>query len=80
MASKRGSPLTIAKLMVVVCASGIVLSLFAANPNDAGMIIGLIMASLVVVIPVHFAIEGNRRDAIGARCAGQEETGQGRGA
>jgi len=68
--------LTISSLMILVCVAGIVLAPFAAKPEDRGFVIFLFVASLVVVIPLHLAVEGNRRDAIAARHAREDNTGQ----
>jgi hypothetical protein len=73
MPSTYGYRLTISKLMALVCAVGIVLALFAIFPDDSDAVIGLIFVSLVFVVPIHFAIEGNRRDAIAAHRAGEDE-------
>jgi hypothetical protein len=64
MAPRNGNRLTILRAIVLIAIVGVILGLFAASRNDPGMVAVLLLASLVVVVPVHFAIEGNRRDAI----------------
>ena len=56
--------LTIRQSMALIAIAGIFLGLFAAYPNDQVAVGCFLVAFLVVVIPVHFAIEGNRRDPI----------------
>jgi hypothetical protein len=53
--------LTIARVMCLISVGGGISSLFV-NPDDRGIVAVLLIASLVVVLSVHFAIEGNRRD------------------
>jgi hypothetical protein len=64
MAQRRGNRLTILRAMVLIAIVGIILGLFAADRDDPGMVTVLLLASLVVVVPVHFGIEGNRRDVL----------------
>jgi hypothetical protein len=52
--------------MSLIAIIGIVLGLFAANREDWDSVAVFLLASLVIVVPVHFAIEGNRRDAVNA--------------
>lgn len=50
--------------MSVIAVSGGVMALLAANRRDAEVILGLLVAAIVAaVLPIHVAIEGNRRDA-----------------
>jgi hypothetical protein len=57
--------LTIFRAMGLIAVTGGVLSLFA-DPDDRSFVALSLIASLVLVLPVHFAIEGNRRDAFQA--------------
>lgn len=50
--------------MVLIAIVGIIPGLFAADRKDPGMVAELLLASLVIIVPVHFGIEGNRRDAL----------------
>ena len=50
--------------IVLIAIVGVILGLFAANPLDQETVAGLLLGSLVIIVPLHFAIEGNRRDAI----------------
>jgi hypothetical protein len=63
MPRQHANRLTIGRAMVLIAIVGIVLGLFAADREHPGTIAMLLLASLVVVIPWHLAIEGNRRDA-----------------
>jgi len=49
--------------MAVVAMTAIILGLFASNPEDYQFTAVCLIAALVIVVPVHCAIEGNRRDA-----------------
>jgi hypothetical protein len=50
--------------MGLIAVTGGILGLLAANPKDQDFIAVFLIASLVVVVlPEHWAIEGNRRDA-----------------
>lgn len=59
--------LTILGAMGYVAVVGCILALFAANRHQLEELITIILLpSLVILVPVHFAIEANRRDAIKA--------------
>lgn len=66
---ERGCKLrfTIAELMILICAAGVLVTPFAPNPDDREVVLVLFIASLFVAVPVLLAIEGNRRDASAAR-------------
>jgi hypothetical protein len=53
--------------MSLIAIIGVILGLFAANPNDQDFVAVFLIMSLVFVVPVHLAIEGNRRDILNAR-------------
>ena len=57
--------LTIGQVMTLVAIVAVILGLFAANRDDPGLVAFPLLLCLVVVVPVHFAIEGNRRDSLG---------------
>jgi hypothetical protein len=54
--------LTILQLMGLSAVAGGCLGLLAAYRHDADVIAAFMIASLVIVVPTHLAIEGNRRD------------------
>ena len=68
MPRRHGNRLTIRRAMGLIAATDVVLGLLiAANlDDDQGVFAVLLIASLVVVVPVHSAIEANRRDALNA--------------
>ncbi len=66
MPHQQRNRLTILRAMALIAIVGIILGLFAANPDDQGAVAGFLIASLVIVVPLHLAIEGNRRDGIDA--------------
>ena len=68
MARRCKYRLTIRQWMALIAMAGIILGLFAANTNDQGAVVDFLITFLVVVIPVHFAIEGNRRDPVVTGC------------
>ena len=57
--------LTIGQVMTLVAIVAVILGLFAASRDDPGLVAFPLLLCLVVVVPVHFAIEGNRRDSLG---------------
>jgi hypothetical protein len=57
--------LTIGQVMTLVAIVAVILGLFAVSLDDPGLVAFPLLLCLVVVIPVHFAIEGNRRDSLG---------------
>jgi hypothetical protein len=48
--------------MGLVAIAGVVLGLFAAHRQDPDVVAAFLLAALTIVVPVHFAIEANRRD------------------
>jgi hypothetical protein len=64
MPGRRKYRFTIRQLRVATAIAGTILGLFAAYPNDPGAVMGFLISFLVMVIPVHLAIEGNRHDPI----------------
>jgi hypothetical protein len=66
MPRRRKKQLTILRAMVLVAIACIILGLFGVHRHDTDVVGSLLLASLVIVVPVHFAIEGNRRDALEA--------------
>jgi hypothetical protein len=68
MPRRHRNRLTIRRAMGLIAATGVVLGLLVAanRDDDQGIVAVLLIASLVVVVPVHFAIEANRRDALNA--------------
>ena len=73
MPHRHRNRLTILGAMSLIAVTGDILGLLAANPDDQDFIAVFLIASLVVVVlPAHLAIEGNRRDA---RNAGTHQEG-----
>jgi hypothetical protein len=58
--------LTILRAMALVAIVGVILGLFAAYPQDQDSVAFFLISSLLILVPVHLAIEGNRRDRIEA--------------
>lgn len=58
---QRNRP-TILRAMALTAVVGVILGVFAANRHDQDIVACLLIASLVIVVPLHLAIEGNRRD------------------
>jgi hypothetical protein len=50
--------------MGLVAIAGVVLGLFAAHRQDQDAVAAFLFAALTIVVPIHFAIEANRRDGI----------------
>ena len=64
MSHRHRNRLTIGRAMVLIAIVGIILGLFAAAGEHTGFVAELLLAALVIIVPVHFGIEGNRRDAL----------------
>jgi hypothetical protein len=64
MPLRHGYELTIRHGMGLVAIAGVVLGLFAAHGQDQDVVAAFLLAALTIVVPIHFAIEGNRRDGI----------------
>ncbi len=73
MSHRQRNQLTILRAMSGIAILGVVLGVFAANRHDQDVVAAVLWASLVIIIPVHLAIEGNRRDVMNA---GGERTGR----
>lgn len=70
--------LTIGQMMTLVAIAAGILGLFAASSDDPGLVAFLFLC-LVIVVPLHYAIEGNRRDSRGidaerAGCSDSQES------
>jgi hypothetical protein len=52
-------------IAIVACA----VAPFAANPSDREFVFVVFVAAMVILFPVHLAIEGNRRDDLEAGAA-----------
>ena len=74
MPRRRGYQLTIRHAMGLVAIAGVVLGLFAAHRQDQDVVAAFLLAALTIVVPVHFAIEANRRDAIESSGHRESET------
>jgi hypothetical protein len=74
MTQRSKNRLTIRRAMGLIGALAVILALVATNRDDADAVAFLLLASLVIVVPLHLAIEGNRRDAmiVGSRSAGRD--------
>ena len=68
MPRRHRNRLTIHHAMVLIVVTSVILGLLvsANRDDDQGFVAVFIITSLVVVVPVHFAIEANRRDALNA--------------
>lgn len=77
MPRRHRNRLTIRRAMGLIAVTGVILGLLVAanRGDDEGFVAACLIASLVVVVPVHFAIEANRRDARDALNAGQHRAG-----
>ena len=61
--------------LIAVTSVILVLLVSANRDDDQGFVAVFIITSLVVVVPVHLAIEANRRDACDALNAGHHQGG-----
>ena len=75
MPHRRRNRPTILRGMVLIAVAGGILGGLAANRADLDVVGFFVIASLMVAVPAHLAIEANRRDAIeaGRRRAGHPD-------
>ena len=55
---------SVGRLMGIIMLVGVSLGFLAANWDDRDAVLVILLPMIAIVVPLHFAIEGNRRDAL----------------